>query len=73
MLQFEVTHGKRSLSLALDDNATVQQLRIELQRVTNVPLDRQILSAKNKDLSIKLRAKHFACKLVDCGAKLSEV
>ena len=74
MLKFEVTHGKRSLSFALDGNATVQQLRVELQRLTNVPSNRQTLSAlQNKDLGIKLGAKNFASKLVDCGAKSDEV
>ena len=74
MLMFEVTHGKRSLSFALDGNATVQQLRVELQRLTNVPTDRQTLSAlQNKDLGKKLGAKNFASNLVDCGAKSDEV
>ncbi len=74
MLKFEVTHGKRSLSVALDGNATVQQLRVELQRLTNVPSDRQTLSAlQNKDFGNKLGAKNFASNLVDCGAKLDEV
>jgi hypothetical protein len=73
MLRFEVTYGKRRETFQVDGNATIAQLRSEVERSFQVPTSRQTFSAPKGQALILRRESNLSSKLVDCGAKIEQV